>query len=590
MSGDIRGRFEPQTSTWSPSNFDAIQAWHSNCRTDHKECSKTFARFETFDVEDVQLPTRCIEVIVDQPEQVEPDSQHSSGIDNIESYRFVLRRTKGRRGKYIALSHRWTADATACKTTKGTVRCRMGKCKKSACAACGGNDLPISQLFKDVAILSAKVGVQFVWIDSLCIIQDDVSDWERESAKMARYYQYSWLTIYATCITSNGGLFGPIPREYQSRITRLPYRDKEGCVQGHFYVQYMAEEFLNGDYNTDVNKSKLLRMGWVCQEWLLSRRCLTFSGTGDPYVECQRESPHLLAREAKRGDGSPTDLSLQKRLSMVFLSSTNRQSHLIISSWLKIVEIYSGLELTRLKRDRVVALSGLAREFGTIIESRGHSYISGLWWRYLSCLLWEQAAIPGEHSRVRVAGIPSWSWASIAVPVRDETGVVRQDEHGEEILSGLPVRWSVLNDDTADVCQWGTNCQVIEVDGQTFEPRFESANTLAGSAGFDNYSTAARFIMIEMTGKVITAQVHGYFPQPTDSAVAASMTSHPSRFGREMWRSVTIASEPELITGWASLEHPDYQAINGSIALPALILKKTRVKWGGYGTSNWLGH
>jgi hypothetical protein len=63
---------------------------------------------------------------------------------------------------------------------------------------------------------------------------------------------------------------------------------------------------------------------------------------------------------------------------MAFLSSRNRQSQLIISLWLKIVEIYLGPKLTKHKMDRLIALSGLAREFGSIIKSQGYLYISSL--------------------------------------------------------------------------------------------------------------------------------------------------------------------------------------------------------------------
>lgn len=140
---------------------EALGLWHDECRAEHPECSKTFSNLDSFDVEDVPLPTRCVEVLIDH-------SQHGIG----GAYRYVLRDTKGQRGKYIALSHRWGAETERCKTTRRTLRCRMDDCpaRGRPCDVCRGRDLPISRLFEDAAKLSLQVGVKYIWIDSLCIV------------------------------------------------------------------------------------------------------------------------------------------------------------------------------------------------------------------------------------------------------------------------------------------------------------------------------------------------------------------------------------------------------------------------------------
>lgn len=55
----------------------------------------------------------------------------------------------------------------------------------------------IPQTPKDAIILVLQLGYRHLWIDSLCIIQDDSLDWERESSKMSDVYANSALTIYA---------------------------------------------------------------------------------------------------------------------------------------------------------------------------------------------------------------------------------------------------------------------------------------------------------------------------------------------------------------------------------------------------------
>lgn len=52
--------------------------------------------------------------------------------------------------------------------------------------------------FRDAIQVTKGLGIRYLWIDSLCIIQDDDVDWKEESSKMASIYQNSFLTICAT--------------------------------------------------------------------------------------------------------------------------------------------------------------------------------------------------------------------------------------------------------------------------------------------------------------------------------------------------------------------------------------------------------
>lgn len=92
-------------------------------------------------------------------------------------------------------------------------------------------------LFTHTYEIAIKLGVQYVWIDSLCIVQDDANDWAKESAKMADYYQHAWLTVAATRTRNNGGLFGELNVKDLARVTRLPYRERDGSQKGYFYIQ-----------------------------------------------------------------------------------------------------------------------------------------------------------------------------------------------------------------------------------------------------------------------------------------------------------------------------------------------------------------
>lgn len=308
-------------------------------------------------------------------------------------------------------------------------------------------------------------------------------------------------------------------------------------------VQYMGKDFITGDYADSISKSSLRSRGWVFQELLLSRRCLTFSGSGGYFVECQRVRAHTLYGDQVGTDDSRwlTDASFRQKLNRN-LTTKSLWSQALFSWWPEIIERYSGLEFTKVDQDRLVALSGLARKFGAALERREPEdprmpYISGLCWGFHRGLLWEQAPpAGGERTRVRLRGIPSWSWASIAIPVRDGHGVIKRDAQGREVLSGLPVRWSTTSQrqPLTEACRWGEQCRTVEVDSQTLEPRVESVSVLDCLEEMDMYGTVSRFAIIELVGKVISVQIRGRFPNRGDANIAAVMTDHRLGFGRDL--------------------------------------------------------
>jgi hypothetical protein len=66
--------------------------------------------------------------------------------------------------------------------------------------------LPLT--FEDAIVATRRLGARYIWIDSLCIIQDDPADWERESSSMADVYRNATCNIAASAAhDSNGGLY-----------------------------------------------------------------------------------------------------------------------------------------------------------------------------------------------------------------------------------------------------------------------------------------------------------------------------------------------------------------------------------------------
>ena len=153
-------------------------------------------------------------------------------------------------GKYVCLSYRWGPLGSALPL--------LTKKNKSEFE----QEIPwlsMPKTFKDVFILVRRLGIEFLWVDSLCILQDDLRDWYFEAAViMSDIYQKSWLTIAATgSKDSNNGLYSVlgsfhVPKELSKSIFIRQSLDHP--FQSH---SYSLKEFL------------LLSRGWVYQERLL---------------------------------------------------------------------------------------------------------------------------------------------------------------------------------------------------------------------------------------------------------------------------------------------------------------------------------
>jgi hypothetical protein len=98
-------------------------------------------------------------------------------------------------------------------------------------------DLDISRLpvrFRYAIALARKLDIQYVWIDLICIVQDDVADLKGELVNVAQYYQHALFTLAAELESEPDNEDMPIPRPF-TRLVRLPYRE-DGKQRGHYYA------------------------------------------------------------------------------------------------------------------------------------------------------------------------------------------------------------------------------------------------------------------------------------------------------------------------------------------------------------------
>jgi hypothetical protein len=174
---------------------------------------------------------------------------------------------------YIALSHCWgdvwkdllEEERDQWSTTpKGVQRKIEGFLVK---------ELP--QTFQDAIRVTREIGLQYLWIDSLCIIQGDERDWATESEKMQAVFQNAYCTIAATSAENSTKGFLNRPKEEDSHYVIVPKSS-----HGKVYISTSID-----DFDGDVVKGILNTRAWVLQERALSRRTIHFTKR-QTYWEC----------------------------------------------------------------------------------------------------------------------------------------------------------------------------------------------------------------------------------------------------------------------------------------------------------------
>ncbi|KAI1375985.1 HET-domain-containing protein [Hypoxylon crocopeplum] len=308
-------------------------------------------------------------------------------------------------GRYLALSHRWGDPKSSHK-----------------------------KLLTLKAIeVSRGLGIQFLWIDSLCIVQNDKVDWEFEAGRMASVYSNAFATVFADrAIHSDDGLFQTKKeKEALQSIRFMEYEDKESGVATRVLVQTQIDSN-TANFATEVHElfcragqsiSQLKGRGWILQEECLSRRRIHFTET-----ELKWKCPTVANCEC----GIPTAPDMadpSTNFSILANPETGQNQPWKTPTWLwqQLVEHYTSRNLTY-ETDRLIALAGMA----TKISRSSKNYLGGLWHDQLnSNILWKAAGSPARCYRTAEYVAPSWSWASVSgnirfIPLSKETRFVWQ--------------------------------------------------------------------------------------------------------------------------------------------------------------------
>ncbi|KAF2834758.1 HET-domain-containing protein [Patellaria atrata CBS 101060] len=242
--------------------------------------------------------------------------------------------------------------------------------------------------YKDAITLTRLLGVRYLWIDSLCIIQDDEDDWRRESSKMASIYRNSYLTIAATAAEHSGiGCFSRASASSHVTRTRTKYEVMRQESK-ETYIRLPPNEI------TSLLSSPLYKRAWTLQEICLSKRRVHFADD-QMYWQCQTRTC------SEDGLLSAPTSSVTPSLLDSLVGTPNS-----MRTWWSWVEDYSNRKLT-VQSDRLVAFAGITKYFE---EQTGNTAVVGLWEdEIVSNLLWYTQNPAAFSPR----GIPSWSWFNI---------------------------------------------------------------------------------------------------------------------------------------------------------------------------------
>ncbi|OCL10127.1 HET-domain-containing protein, partial [Glonium stellatum] len=313
--------------------MELVEYWLQDCVYNHPKCN------ERWDDSDglPRLPTRVLDV---SPENC---------------IRLVV--SHGMCGQYAALSHCWGAKPLLRTTSMSIEAHQIG---------IDFQDLP--RTFQDAVRVTRILGLNYIWIDSLCIIQDDRNDWEKEAVMMGSVYEGAYLTIAATG-GANGSAGCFIPRPTMPEPVPFPFKLGE---QGPAEVIHAA--LPPAAVVGDLQMNPLAERAWITQEWLLSRRTIHFT------------KGHLI---------------------WVCRTSIQSSAPDFLEEWSDFASTYCRRNLTY-PSDKPIALEGVVR---IIAFQTKDTYHYGIWDRSAhQQLFWFAQDIISRPAELKE--MPSWSWIS----------------------------------------------------------------------------------------------------------------------------------------------------------------------------------
>lgn len=341
----------------------------------------------------------------------------------------------GNTGQYVALSYCWgkhvpftttSTNLQAHKEENGILFVRLPK------------------TLQDAVLLVRYLGFRYLWVDCLCIVQDDLADWEYEAARMADVYSNAFLVIAAMRASHCGEGFLE-PRTPREKMLPIVFSDQEGAftVDLRYHDYTMSPGSLSGAvelaplklqrvgarlcfgerYVNRIQEEPMMNRVWCFQERVLARRTLHFT-RHELYWECEvgliEETTREPGGQIRYTEYCISDIArgLINRKDFGWVGPRPKFEYREQRAWYDVVLEYTSRDLTY-QKDKLPALSGI---IAAIAKISGDTCYAGIWrsW-FLPGLLWQtqdptlDQYVYVSKTPMRPTGwrAPSWSFASI---------------------------------------------------------------------------------------------------------------------------------------------------------------------------------
>ncbi|KAL9599062.1 MAG: hypothetical protein Q9219_004096 [cf. Caloplaca sp. 3 TL-2023] len=347
----------------SEKSFLLAKQWMQQCEFSHPNCPRQ---------RHSRLPKRVLDLYPDDP-----------------SATLILSITDGSFGRYACLSYWWGLTMQRTQLTTSNLASYLG----------GISLQLLPQSIQDAIFTARRLGFRYLWIDSLCIIQDSPEDKAREIERMDQVYSNADLTISAAnaddCalgfLAKRNGLESDAP-------IRLPFLCPDWTVGNLTLVMY----------NNPTRHEPLYSRSWPFQEHLLSARVLIYGSEQMLWV-CQQDSSTGTGATFKDGGPAydPSVTGLKYMRMFLYRRDIISRGFARKNLWIDLVIEYSSRKQS-IPDDKIHALQGIASRYSKLMEDK---YIAGLWQSWLlPGLMWKRS---GDAQVQRQRQYPSWSWLSI---------------------------------------------------------------------------------------------------------------------------------------------------------------------------------
>lgn len=316
----------------------------------------------------------------------------------------------------------------------------------------------LSEIHQDAVDATRRLGFRYLWVDALCMIQDDKEDAMMELRRMSEYLSNATFVLQAAASpNSSTRLYQPRRKALlQMEITRARHFESVTSEPEPSMVTGV-ELRLPLQTASEALGVRVMKRGWMFQEIILPSKMVIF-GEDQIYWHCQ-------AGLMSEGDTLTREPIL--RLLPMYSTATDFERRDSLHSWYQLISNYSASHVSFIP-DRLIAISSLARYFDA--EA---TLIDGLWDRDIqNGLLWRVDNIRtarGLHGDM--VGV-SWSWASIDARVQYDLlqGARHDIDAQQSVVADVCIDGSI-HDDMGAMGQLNGRARCIELDALVRETR-----------------------------------------------------------------------------------------------------------------------